>query len=592
VLQKHEDLLERNRQWTLATASEPARFLVAATLVVIGLWGISGVSNGFPFETGLIYPSDISPGFAGFFYSDPLRKFNSLFYHLSYVLGSAIGERGSFVPYQVVYAGLWVLRALLTYLIVRKLMPNHPALALFAGLFAALHAADAALNWIGQLNQFGFVFLVLLSFFLLLVAMEAERSILTIVWASAAALSAYLALWSHESPLLVVLAFPFAVALLRRELPLPRLFVASAIYVIPVLVFIYENAQRYLTSTGNGTATYQFGVARQNFSVGAIASDLWLHIENSLSPWHWPYAHFISERMSEYAIALVLVLGAIMLVAPNAVGQAERASNWPRLAPHLLLFACVSFGLLVASYLVILVLNDNRGLWRTEFLPSFAAACVLAAGLNALVALTPRRAARTLLAVVVFMVVGIFATFSGVNSTLYFHGLWHRQRVLISSILSNAPKVADGTLFVLRNIDPHSDPFGHNMWLDLALRLAYPRTKVAGIYFFADGTPAPGMNIDLGSGEARLLPGGFPTLFHSATVPPIRDMVVFDYESATGQAEAVPSGSIKIGDHTISNGSYQFCAAVTASKSALMAVRRYGPITAANQIACSKEALQ
>jgi hypothetical protein len=265
VLQKHEDLLERNRQWTLATASELARFVVAATLVVIGLWGISGVSNGFFSETGLIYPSDISPGFAGFFYSDPLRKFNSLFYHLSYVLGAAIGERGSFVPYQVVYAGLWVLRALLTYLIVRKLMPNYPALALFAGLFAALHAADAALNWIGQLNQFGFVFLVLLSFFLLLVAMEAERGVLTIVWASAAALSAYLALWSHESPLPVVLAFPFAVALLRRELPLPRLFVASAIYLVPVLVFIYENAQRYLTSTGNGTPPINSGSPGKTF---------------------------------------------------------------------------------------------------------------------------------------------------------------------------------------------------------------------------------------------------------------------------------------------------------------------------------------
>src|SRR5215471_3876906 len=50
--------------------------------------------------------------------------------------------------------------------------------------------------------------------------------------------------------------------------------------------------------------------------------------------------------------------------------------------------------------------------------------------------------------------------------------------------------------------------------------------------------------------------------------------------------------SVKIGDHTISTGSYQFCAAVTASKPALMALRRYGPTTAANQIACSKEALQ
>jgi len=30
------------------------------------------------------------------------------------------------------------------------------------------------------------------------------------------------------------------------------------------------------------------------------------------------------------------------------------------------------------------------------------------------------------------------------------------------------------------------------MWLDLALRLVYPGIPVAGLYYYADGTPGPG----------------------------------------------------------------------------------------------------
>ena len=47
------------------------------SLVIVGLWGIFGISNGFNGETGLVYPSDIAQGFDGFFYDDPLRKFAS-----------------------------------------------------------------------------------------------------------------------------------------------------------------------------------------------------------------------------------------------------------------------------------------------------------------------------------------------------------------------------------------------------------------------------------------------------------------------------------------------------------------------------------
>src|SRR6476620_1161443 len=92
---------------SLAQKVRPTIVLVGGyTLVVVGLWGIFGVANGFNVETGLIYPSDVASGLNGFFSDDPLRKFTSVFYHLAYVLGAAVGDRGSFVPYQLVYGAL------------------------------------------------------------------------------------------------------------------------------------------------------------------------------------------------------------------------------------------------------------------------------------------------------------------------------------------------------------------------------------------------------------------------------------------------------------------------------------------------------
>lgn len=566
--------------------------IAACSLVVVGLWGVFGLFNGFNAELFLIYTSEIAHGLDGFFYDDPLRKFESLFYHLSYILGTAVGDRGSFVPYQLVYGSLWVLRSVLTFLIVKRLMPDRPALALFAGLLAALHAADKSLNWVGQLNQFGFIFLMLLSFFLLLLALDGRSKISTVTWAAASAVAAYVSLWSYESPLPVMLAFPFAVAVLRREVPLSRFFCVSGIYLVPVLVFIVENIRRYLGSAGDGGLTYQAGVSRHNFSPATFASDLWFHLENSLIFWKWPQAFFRSDRLWDYAIALPPVLVAIFLLVPTAISAENRSTRSFRLDLRLLIFACLSFGLLVASYLVILILEDNRELWRTEFLPSFAAACLGGAALYALLSLAYATAQRLILAMGVMTAVGIFSIMAGVNSGLQFHDLWEGQRVVMSSIISNAPRVADGTLFVIRNMDRQSDPFGDNGWFDLAMRLAYPETKVAGIYFFADGSPALSSSIDIKGGRPRLLlerDGDIPTLFHLEPQPPISHVLIFDYDPATEEVDPLPAGPVKIGDEEIPAGGYEFCPGVMGSKPAAIAVRRYGPIGAARRIACAQD---
>ena len=224
--------------------------------------------------------------------------------------------------------------------------------------------------------------------------------------------------------------------------------------------------------------------------------------------WKWPGAYFSAERLWDYVVAFLPVLFAILLLIPTAISAESRHTRPFRFDLRLLVFACLSFGLLVASYLVILVLNDNRHLWRTEFLPSFAAACLGATALYALLGQVNRTAQRMVLAAGFVAVVGIFSVIAGVNSGIFFHDKWERHRVVMSSIIANAPRVADGTLFVIRNIniDPKTEPLGRNVWFDLALRLAYPDTTVAGIYFLADKSPAPDANIDIENGEPHLCP--------------------------------------------------------------------------------------
>jgi hypothetical protein len=370
-----------------------------------------------------------------------------------------------------------------------------------------------------------------------------------------------------------------------------RSAVLIVIYLLPVLVFTIENAERYLATLGNGTAAYQWSVTRSDFSLVALASDLRVHLENSVAPWRWPKAYFNSQRIWYYAIAFLPVFAGISLLAHAAISREEESSHPFRVDQQLAFFASACFVLLVASELVILLLSDNRSLWRTEFLPGFASACILSTVLYVAIAVCRNHSFRVFVTVVSLSTVGAFATLAGVNSGIYFHRIWERQRPVLASIISNAPRVANGTLFVIRNISRTRDPFGDNMWFDLALRLAYPGTVVAGIYTFTDGTPAPGMNIGIEDGEPHLMRNGFATLFHSTPTERIRHIIVFDLDPSSGEADPVSEGPVRVSNGEIPAARYDFCAAIVGSTPDPMAVRRYGPIVADNRIDCRKGGL-
>ncbi len=149
------------------------------------------------------------------------------------------------------------------------------------------------------------------------------------------------------------------------------------------------------------------------------------------------------------------------------------------------------------SFPVYLLLNTARMLWRTQFLSGFGAALVLASAACLVARIWPRRRSIDVVALFLCLPVVYFGTRAADRFGALHYGIWERHRQTIAQVLEVAPRVKPNTLFVLTNVPlPQSgeDPFGHQMWFELALRLAYPQTPVAGIYFYEDGKPAPGNN--------------------------------------------------------------------------------------------------
>jgi hypothetical protein len=68
-------------------------------------------------------------------------------------------------------------------------------------------------------------------------------------------------------------------------------------------------------------------------------------------------------------------------------------------------------------------------------------------------------------------------------------------------VLRVVPRVTPGTIIVMTNVPEERDPFTHAYWFDLAMRLAYPKTPVSGIYFYTNGNAAPGNSLRMTDGR-------------------------------------------------------------------------------------------
>lgn len=473
--------------------------VVAATYVVLvlAMWLPFGPYNGMSYETNLALHSETSSVLLGFFFTDPLRIHTNFFYHLGYLLSKALGIKGSWFAYQLVYAGLWLGRGWLCYLIVRRLVPESPAFAFLVGALAILHASDHTLNWVGQMNQFGFIFWMLVSFLMLLKALDAHRRTTAVVWAVLSAFFSYMSLWSYEAQLPVMLLTPLLFAFWRDQDR--RLTVAIlAIALVPALIYLVLNGVRYLAGVGGG---YQVSHLRSDLSVRQLFLDLLFNIKYALAFWSW--SELLPARYAQQSYVLAPLIGS----AAFALGGIAMLSIhrdrpiFPQPRSQLLLAVGASL-LLAASFPAYVILDSARWLWRTQFLAGPFAALLMAT-LAGLVAVLVKQLAssnsswRPRFDRAALIVSGTAVAFYGVAAserTASFHFMiWERARTTIAQVVAEVPRVAPNSIIVLLDVPrkdadgSNVDPFGYNGWFDVAMKLSYPDANVAGYYFWRDG---------------------------------------------------------------------------------------------------------
>jgi hypothetical protein len=353
---------------------------------------------------------------------------------------------------------------------------------------------------VGQLNQFGMIFWLLLSFDLLLVSLSARTTRLAAGSLLLAATFAHLSLWSHEAPLVVIAAWPVVAGLSLRART-RRQIATLVTYAIVPATFAGLNAVRYFASGSGGS--YQLSIIRPDFSISSLMSDLAFNVYASLAFWTWGTS--IPSVADEWVPVVLAVCGAVCVAAGFAWFQ-RSARHSPATSSEgssRVLLATLACGvtLLVLSFPVYLLLSGARALWRTQFLSGMGAALVLGSLASLFVMLPIANRARAWLPVVAVSVIAGHGVWASYRFASFHYEIWERHRKVIDEVLQVAPSIKPNTLVMVVNVPEAPDPLGHNMWLDMALRLAYPQTPVAASYYLRNGKPGPGVNMALADGK-------------------------------------------------------------------------------------------
>jgi hypothetical protein len=449
-----------------------------------------------PGETGFAFQSQTQSVWQGFWYVDSLRPHTNTFYHLSYLLGEALGVTGSFVPYQFVYAALWWAKGFLVFLLVRRLFPDTIFMPYVVGALALVHASDTALQWVGQLNQLGFTLWLLLATYFFIVAVQQPNKIRAAAGLVLAGFFQYMCLWSYESPLFIVLFTPWLIAFLLRP-PFKRLGIASIGWYIVPTVYVFLSLKRYLHTTGS---TYQESVLRKTWSVHALLSDLIFNVRASLCFWSWiPQKGYLPEtevhRLAAFATMAFLVVAMTFIFYNKRQSKSAAVPDFDFVMAWKLLAA--GSVLLILSFPAYLALSNSRTLWRTQLLSAIGAAMVLGAAFALVARPFPRGWMRELVVMCMSAVVVFYGASRAVERGAFFRWNWHRHQVAIQEVIRDAPQIKPETVIVLVGVPKENDPLGHDMWFDMALRLAYPQVAVAGVFYYSDGAPGPGNTLKL-----------------------------------------------------------------------------------------------
>lgn len=495
-----------------------------------------------PGDTGFTYVSEISRWWNGFFNgSDLLRVHISNFYQVSYLLGELTGLAGSWVPYQIVYAILWWARAYLVFVIGRRLLPGYDSFWYLVGAFSLVHSSDQTIGWVGQMHQSAYIVWMLVAFYLLILVFQGSRPAL---YLSIAGVLLHLSLWTYESQFLLIVLAPF---LLQRfyRLPVRRWLAITAAWCAVPAIYVVVAAVKYARSGGN---TYQQSVLRKSWQAGDLLHDWMFNIAASLSMWSWPGAE--PAKTTAFDLALYTMIAIVIFLLGYAM---LRKSFAPAIPDTRVLWSALFIGLLllVSSFPVYLALDSATSLWRTQILSGMGAGLIFASAICLFAGRMQRQGfALASIALLSAIVVG-YGSYSALKKSAFHRWTWERYRSVIASVINAAPRVKPGTFVVLTNVpkDEAGSPLGtRNLWFDVAIRLAYPGTSVAGIYFYSDETPPADANLSRGASGHWLLDHPASDLLVMEFQPPGRAIVkraVPDFVSVDG--DYLPDSRIEPG---------------------------------------------
>jgi hypothetical protein len=226
--------------------------------------------------------------------------------------------------------------------------------------------------------------------------------------------------------------------------------------------------------------------------------------------------------------------------------------------------------LIILSFPVYVLLDNATNLWRTQML-SGPAVGIAFAGLAALA-----KPNQPVVGGIGLLIAASFAV-QGVRSSqdlaLLHRFIWEKHRLVVANILRIAPQVRPDTFFILVNRGPEPLIFGHNLWFDMALRVAYPDQRVAGVYYDAPEKIAPGVQLHLDQSRV-VAETPFAMMFKTTNV----DNMLALEASSDRTVSVLPRIPDWLPGYTGQDSDYVPRSVILPGKTDDRATRRYGPL--------------
>jgi hypothetical protein len=544
----------------------------AYLIMLLCIWSPFAATSGMGWETYYTVKSETATSWKNFLYTpDPLRIHAANFYELAYRIGDVLGIRGSFFPYQLIYAFLWWARSFLGFLIIRRLFPDSLVLPFVIGAIMLVHAPDLLMGWLGQLHQLGYFVWLLAAIYLLIKALQQTTVSRAIPYAVAACPLVYLCLWTYEGPLFIIAAAPFLLVFLVRPKPIRLAIWPSVLWYVVPLIYVCLSLQRYLNLGGS---PYQQSLLRKSFAPTAILSDWFFNVWYSLSFLSWLQvdSHLSNGQIFLQAASLLLVF----LAAGWLLARRDSAGSQPFFKKAVLRLLISGLVLLFLSFPAQLLLEAARQPRRTQLLSAIAASIVLGAALVLIAEILPHRWSRSVVAIGLAVPIVWLGSWRTIEREGGQRAEWDVHLTAMKQLLRTVPRVQEGTVVVMTNVPKGADPFySYNFWFDNALRLAYPRTTVAGVYYYDDGSAAPVANLRLREGRWEYTGEGVSPLIQSAEVD---RTLVLQYNNAGGEAKVLAEIPAFVCSSQCTGLSYRPDQRLLAGSPAPEPSRRYGPL--------------